>query len=136
MSASTVNVRIGEVEFDATAEQAAALLREAADKLARPPARDDSPLDVKEAAAALGVSVEWVREHAAELGGWRVSPDRPKSPWRFDRSRLLVARQESTQHGGEDARELEARSPRPRRRRRSSPRESGAPLLEVRGSRP
>lgn len=68
------------------------------------------PLDVKGAAATLGVHVEWIREHAAELGGWKVSPEKPKSPWRFDRAQLEQRRQASDRG--------EAERPKPQRQRR------------------
>jgi hypothetical protein len=38
--------------------------------------------DVKTVAAALGVSTDFVREHAQELGGFRIT-DSPRAPWRF-----------------------------------------------------
>lgn len=40
-------------------------------------------VDVKTLAATLGVSPDFVREHAGELGGFRIA-DAARSPWRFD----------------------------------------------------
>lgn len=47
-------------------------------------------LDSKAAATLLGVSCEYVRAHAAELGGRKLTAS-PKAPWRFDASRLVAA---------------------------------------------
>jgi hypothetical protein len=38
---------------------------------------------VKETAAWLGVTCEWVRDHAGELGASRLG-DGPRAPYRFD----------------------------------------------------
>lgn len=124
-----VAVRVGDVEWSASPTEAADLLRHAADQLAEGVTVRNAlpgPLDVEEAAATLGVSVEWVREHAVELGGWKVDPSRPRSHWRFDRAKLLESRESSCRQ--ETATPPEGVSPKRRR-----PKGRSKPLLEVRG---
>ncbi len=43
-------------------------------------------LTTAEVAAEIRMSEDWVREHAAELGGYRVSG--PRSPLRFEREAI------------------------------------------------
>jgi hypothetical protein len=46
-------------------------------------------LSAGEVAAAFGRSPEWVRDHAAELGGRKIGG--PRAPWRFPASCLAAA---------------------------------------------
>jgi hypothetical protein len=41
------------------------------------------PVDAATVAKNLGMSPQWVRDHARELGGWRAGSG-PKAHWRFD----------------------------------------------------
>jgi hypothetical protein len=50
----------------------------------------DRYVDTTAVAALLGVSGDWVREHAAELGGVRVG-DGPKGALRFELRRVRLA---------------------------------------------
>lgn len=78
-------------------------------------------IDTAEAARRLGFSVDYVREHAIELGGRKLS-EGPKAPWRFDPANLGAPE--------------ERPSPPPpshRRRRRAAARTGERRLLEVRG---
>lgn len=54
-------------------------------------AREQAPLlDTPAVARLLGVSEEWVREHAAELGAMRVG-DGPRGALRFESTRVRAA---------------------------------------------
>lgn len=48
---------------------------------------DTGMLTAAQAAERLSVSVDFVREHATELGGVKLT-DGPKAPWRFDPVKL------------------------------------------------
>ena len=65
-------------------------------------------------ARILGVSEEWVRDHASELGAIRVG-DGPKGALRFDSRRLRAALE---RRRVERPREASPGRPRPRRRSR------------------
>lgn len=97
----------------------ASVLGEQADWEARvfspEPSPDDPPIvaasnpramTTAEAAALLQLSPEFVREHAAEMGGSKISG--PRSAWRFERRRL--------HRWLEDRRPAKPAEPRPRRR--------------------
>lgn len=71
----------------AAAEDIAQRVAELVDGLIRAPFQ---LLDTKTLARMLAVSEEWVREHAAELGGVRVG-DGPKGALRFDAARVRAA---------------------------------------------
>ena len=74
----------------------------------------------------LGVSAQWVREHAEDLGGWRLG-DGPKAPYRFDADKAEgILRGPAAPDGSE--------SPRPRARLRH--RSLNPDLLPVRGDDP
>ena len=95
-------------------------------------AHDGSPEVVGAAALAkrIGASAQWVRDHAEELGGWRLG-NGPKAPYRFDVDRA----ERSLRGSGPERRPL----PPPERdmanaRRRHMPGTSG--LLPVRGDDP
>jgi hypothetical protein len=60
-----------------------------AERLAPAPAAAGHLADVKTVAAVLGVSADFVRENAVELGGFRIS-ESARAPWRFD---VAVARE-------------------------------------------
>lgn len=47
-------------------------------------------VDTAEVAARTGMSPEWVRDHAAELGAVRMG-DSPRGPLRFDLDRVRAA---------------------------------------------
>lgn len=69
-----------------TADFVDALADALADRLAQALGERKLAADVVDAAtlaARLGVSAQWVRDHAGELGGWRMG-DGPKAPYRFD----------------------------------------------------
>jgi hypothetical protein len=85
-------------------------------------------VDVKALASLLGVSTDYVYEHARELGGLKLG-DGPRAPWRFD---VQAARDAMA------SRSPESPSPPPRRRRRRRPAKtpSGVPLLAIRGEEP
>jgi hypothetical protein len=91
-----VIVEIGDVRMDLTDDQLEHLRRQ----LAIPDAEIDAEVAARdqradeeafigsaEAARRLGVSAEYVREHAAELGGEKLH-DGPKAQWRFDPATL------------------------------------------------
>jgi hypothetical protein len=84
-------------------------------------------LDAGELAGRLGVSREWVYEHANELGAVRLG-DGPRARLRFDpndAARVLDARRRATPPDASTA----ALEPRPGRPRRRAP--AGAPLLPI-----
>jgi hypothetical protein len=88
--------------------------------------------DVKALAAALGVSADFIREHAAELGGFRIA-DTPRAPWRFDvgeARRRMAARAGAERSDGLESTGRVGRSPRPRAR----PTASTGRILAIRGS--
>ncbi|MDQ3647205.1 MAG: hypothetical protein M3433_01205 [Actinomycetota bacterium] len=72
-------------------------------------------LDTQAVARMLGVSEEWVREHAVELGAIRVG-DGPKGALRFDATRVRAAL---------DRRRLEGPHEKQRRRSGRRPRSMG-----------
>lgn len=111
-------VHIGDVAFDLTDAQVDSLRAQ----LEVTGAGDW--IDTSEAAHRLGVSTEFMREHAAEYGGRKVS-DGPKGRWRFpaDLSRTPTSPKSS-----------EVSSPPKSPRRRPAPRREG--LLEIRGKSP
>lgn len=77
-------------------------------------------VDVRTLAARLGVSADFVRERANQLGGFRIT-DAPRAPWRFE---LEVARERlAAASSGEGSR------PAPTRGTRSAPRRGGRPSL-------
>jgi hypothetical protein len=88
--------------------------------------------DVKALAATLGVSADFIREHAVELGGFRIA-DTPRAPWRFDveeARRRMAARAGAERSGGLESTGRVGRSPRPRAR----PPASTGRILAIRGS--
>lgn len=107
-----------------------------ADRLAERLAGNLAPsprlVGVRELADALGVSTTYVYEHAAELGGLKLSQGGKRPTLRFD----LLAAVEALRHGSS---EPEAPAPAPRRRsRRTTTRRSGSrvELLPIRGKEP
>lgn len=91
------------------------------------PVQPQKYVTVKTLAEALGVSTAFVYDHAAELGGVKLT-DKPKAPWRFDLER---ARQVIDERAPQ-----KVWQPLPRRRRMPTRSGSGAPLLPVREPRP
>lgn len=73
-------------------------------------------MDTAQTARLLGVTPEWVRGHAAELGGTRLG-DGPRSPLRFDERRVMEAI---------DRRRLACEQPARQLRRRPGPRRQAA----------
>lgn len=84
-------------------------------------------VDVKALASVLGVSKDFIYEHAVELGGVKLAGS-PKAPWRFDVERARGAMAERAQPA-QEARPL-PRRPRARRARASA---AGVELLPIRG---
>lgn len=108
------------IVLDLSAEQVADLLCQ----LNELPATPNGLIDSHAAAEVLGVGVEYIRAHAAELGAVRLG-DGPKARLRFDPAKLknaVVPRVESS-----------SETTAPKRRRRRAP-AGGA--LEVRGTTP
>ena len=102
-------------QLDVLAERVAGLLRANA-----APAQSGGLVDASTIAAALGVSRDWVYDHAAELGGIRAgNGDRPR--WRFDL--------EQARNAWQPAGEPERAKP----RRRQPPNGNGRHLLPVHG---
>ena len=83
-------------------------------------------VDASTLAARLGVSAQWVRDHADELGGWRLGSG-PKAPYRFHASGAERALRGATRQP--EAKPVESS----RSRRRTS---SRSRLLPVRGDDP
>ena len=87
---------------------------------------EDEPemLTTAQAAKRLGYGVDYVRDHAAELGGVKLT-DSPKAQWRFAPAKL----------GGADAAPPQpvADSPTSTRRRRAPRRAGSGQLLQSRG---
>jgi hypothetical protein len=124
-------VDVGGVRMDLTDDQVADLRRQLtipdeeidAEVAAREERGDEEAyIGTAEAARRLGRSAEFVRDHAEELGGWRVGSG-PKAPWNFDPANLVRTSPPAI---------VEEPDPTPRRRRS---RPSGE-LLAVRGERP
>lgn len=65
-------------DIDELADAIADRLGDASERLVAPAVVDAATL-----ASRLGVSSQWVRDHAEDLGGWRLG-DGPKAPYRFD----------------------------------------------------
>jgi hypothetical protein len=109
------------------AQRVAELLRNGA-----PPSRPGPGLlDARELASALGVSRDWVYEHAGELGVITLG-DGPRPRMRFDpdvASLAFAARRRRIPEGASPSGDEHAR---PTRRRRSPVSESTVPLLPVR----
>lgn len=116
---------------DLTADEHAEALRQLipdaeidAEVVAREQRADEEALiDTAEAARRLGRSPEYVRDHAAELGGFKLTAS-PKAPWSFDPAAL-----------GRPSPPVAPEKPSPPSRRRRRPRPTGN-LLEVRGECP
>jgi hypothetical protein len=68
-------MRLDQEDLDAIAERVAALLVEPRGPVI------ERWLSTAEVAAAFGRSDEWVRDHAADLGGRKIGG--PRAPWRF-----------------------------------------------------
>ncbi|HEX5375968.1 MAG TPA: hypothetical protein VFW48_07400 [Solirubrobacterales bacterium] len=107
-------VRLDRESVEAIAEQVAERLREE---------RPSRWCGTKEAAALLGYSVDWVRQHREELGGERFG-NGTRAQIRFD-----VRKLEAFAAASRSGREIEARSKRQPRRQRSR----RADLLPIRG---
>jgi hypothetical protein len=75
-----MKVMIGTVAFDLTDDQLADLRQQLA---VDPVTAGNGWLSTAQAAELLGFSPEYVRDHAAELGGEKLT-DSPKAQWRFD----------------------------------------------------
>jgi hypothetical protein len=84
-------------------------------------------------ARRFGMTAEWVREHGAELGGFRLgSGSRPR--WRFDPQRVAEALEQRAACApgrGSGPPDLPAPAQEPARRRRPAP--TRARLLPIRG---
>ncbi|HKZ14407.1 MAG TPA: hypothetical protein VJL81_11225 [Solirubrobacterales bacterium] len=78
-----MRVTVGDLALDLTDDQVCDLRRQ----LGVACTDDDPMLNTEQAAARLGFSTEYVRDHAAELGGVKLT-DGPKAPWRFDPAKL------------------------------------------------
>jgi hypothetical protein len=97
----------------------------------------DGLIDSAAAAKLLGVSAEYVREHAVELGGRKLN-DSSKAPWRFDPAKIPGVPGGPPPGAGKlnNAARGDVESPvknlTPRRRRKPA----GAGLLESRGRKP
>lgn len=89
--------------------------------LSPPPKPDGGWLTSRELAERRGVKPQWVRDHAAELGGEQLG-NGPQGRWRFPPS--------AAEPGGQVP-ELPKPSPPPPRKRLRRP--SGVPLLPIRG---
>src|SRR3954464_13049904 len=74
-----IALRLDPDDVDAIAERVAELIGRGALPIA-----SERWLSTAEVAAAFGRSPEWVREHAAELGGRKIGG--PRAPWRFPAS--------------------------------------------------
>jgi len=111
-----MRVQIGNVALDLTADQVEDLRQQLAVEVTE-------KLDAAAVAKRLGVSREYVYDHAEELGGERLGSG-PKSPWRYDPAKLEGAN--STVPADIPARPT-------RRRRREG---AAAGLLEIRGMSP
>lgn len=85
-------------------------------------------VDVKALASLLGVSADFVYEHARELGGVKLGSG-PRAPWRFD---VQTARDAMASRSPKSP----ASPPRRSRRRRPAKTPSGVPLLAIRGEEP
>lgn len=91
-------------------------------------------VDARTVALAVGLSAEWVRDHAPELGGIRVGTG-PRGRWRFDLEearRRLAAR--STSERPEDP--AKPAAPRRTGRKRPALMGTGVERLPIRGERP
>lgn len=66
-----------------------------------------------QAADLLAVTPEYVRDHAAELGGYRLPPGGPRAALRFDPDHIRAV---------VEARRLGQPEPKPEQRRRPGPR--------------
>jgi hypothetical protein len=97
--------------IEAAVEQIAQRVVELLGAQAREPFR---LLDTEAVARMLGVSEEWVRDHAAELGAVRIG-DGPKGALRFDVARIRGALESRRLHR---PRVPQRRPPGPRRRSR------------------
>jgi hypothetical protein len=51
-----------------------------------------TPVGLAEAARIAGVSEDTLYRNPTRYGGWKVSPELPKSQWRFDPERVRQAR--------------------------------------------
>ena len=114
-------LEVGGLVLEVTDDQVADLRRQlggSSDQVS-----DGSLVDSAAAARLMGVSPEYARDHAVELGGVKLGKG-PKARWRFDPAKL-----KGGQNSAEPSAEPEAQS-RPKRRLRK-PGDGG--LLEVRG---
>jgi hypothetical protein len=102
-----------------TDEQLDALADRITERLRVAPAADAGLVDARQLAARLGVARSFVYQHAAELGGKRISK---RGRLRFDLAEAMATFAAS---------ELEAPSPKPRRRRRTADANVGS-ILKVR----
>jgi hypothetical protein len=98
--------RIAEATADVLAERG--LIAPAAPEL----------VDAREVARRFSLTADFVRRHAADLGGVKVS-DRPKAPWRFDPAEVAVRLSAFSAAERPEARDP---SPSPAPARRNSPR--------------
>lgn len=89
----------------------------------------------KVVADTIGMSADWVREHAEDLGGRRMG-NGPKSRWRFDLAEA-VSRFDAAaaRSDGERSPAPDPAPPQARRRRRTPAPSGGSPLLPIRGAR-
>jgi hypothetical protein len=115
-----VRITVGEIVMDLTEAQISDLRRQ----LSAPVS--SSLIDAAAAADALGVSREYVYDHAEELGGVKIGGG-PKGRWRFDQAKLGFPEVKSSPSTGEGL-------PPSRSRRRRQPGADG--LLQVRGGTP
>lgn len=108
-------LRLDPDDVEAIAERVAELLGRGA-----PLAASERWLSTSEVAAAFGRSQEWVRDHAAELGGRKIGG--PRAPWRFPAACLDAAVNRATA----------VVEPLARSRRRPRASRSAAALLPIR----
>jgi len=129
MRTARLEERVFEVLLDALPEVPELRLTEAARSVvATVEAGEEKPLTVKQLAARLGASEEFVYEHAKEVGGQKLSSS-PNAHWRFFPSKVPPLKGESVAKSDALGEEVKPR----KRRRRTVAKGEG---LQVKGERP